>query len=101
MRLPKLNFQSVKIGATRVKKGRYTMYCIPFTDKWTLIINRDTDTWGSFKYDQSKDIVRIDVPVQKQAEILDAFVMAFDKTPAGAGLTIAWDNFKVVLPLVF
>ena len=94
-------FQNVKIGGTRIKKGRYTMYCIPFAEKWTLIINKETDTWGSFKYDESKDVVRIDIPVQKQAEVLEAFVMVFDKTPTGAGLIIAWDNFKVILPISF
>lgn len=94
-------FVPVKIGNTKIKKGRYTMYCIPFADKWTMIINRETDTWGSFKYDQSKDLVRIDVPVQKQPEVLEAFVMIFDKTPTGAGLVIAWDTFKVMLPITF
>ena len=44
------------------------MYCIPLPDKWTIIINKETDTWGSFKYDLSKDVVRVDVPVQKQTE---------------------------------
>lgn len=94
-------FQNVKIGSTKIKKGRYTMYCIPYPEKWTLIINKEVDTWGAFKYDESKDIVRTDVPVQNQAEILEAFVMAFDKTPAGAALIIAWDNFKVNLPISF
>jgi len=94
-------FQNVKIGTTKIKKGRYTMYCIPFAEKWTIIINKETDTWGSFKYDQSKDLVRIDVPVQNQTEILEAFVMAFDKSPTGASLIIAWDNFKVTLPINF
>lgn len=94
-------FQTVKVGATKIKKGRYTMYCIPFADKWTLIINKETDTWGAFKYAQSKDIVRIEVAVQRQTDVLEAFVMAFDKTPTGAGLIIAWDNFKVILPISF
>ncbi len=39
-------FQDVRINGARVKKGRYTLYCIPYEEKWTMIINRDTDTWG-------------------------------------------------------
>src|SRR5689334_11014122 len=31
-------FQNVKIGGVKLKKGRYTLYCIPFADKWTMII---------------------------------------------------------------
>lgn len=94
-------FQAVKIGGTRVKKGRYTIYCIPYPDKWTMIINRETDTWGSFKYDETKDVVRIDLPVQKQTEALEAFVMAFEKTPTGADLIIAWDNLRVDMPFSY
>ncbi|MEO6546695.1 MAG: DUF2911 domain-containing protein [Ferruginibacter sp.] len=94
-------FQPVKFGATRVKKGRYTLYCIPFADKWTVILNKETDTWGSFKYDEAKDIARMDVTVQKQTEIMEAFVMSFDKAPGGAVLIISWDNLRVNLPISF
>ena len=94
-------FQSVQIGDTKVKKGRYTMYCIPNPEKWTIIINKETDTWGSFKYDETKDVVRTEVPVEKQTEPLEAFVMAFDKSPTGANLAIAWDTLKINLPVVF
>jgi hypothetical protein len=94
-------YQNVKINATKIKKGRYTLYCIPYADKWTIIINKETDTWGSFKYDMKKDLVRIDVPVQKQTEIAEAFVMAFEKATTGTNLIIAWDDVKVSLPIVF
>ena len=94
-------YQNVKINTTKIKKGRYTLYCIPYADKWTVIVNKETDTWGSFKYDAKKDIARIDVPVQKQTEITEAFVMAFDKSATGASLIIAWDDVKVTVPFVF
>ncbi len=92
-------YQNVKINGTKVKKGRYTMYCIPYTDKWTLIINKENDTWGSFKYDQKKDLLRVDVPVQKQTELNDAFAMIFEKATTGFNLIIAWDDLKVTLPI--
>jgi hypothetical protein len=94
-------YQNVKINTTKIKKGRYTLYCIPYADKWTIIVNKETDTWGSFKYDMKKDLARIDLPVQKQTEITEAFVMAFDKAANGANLIIAWDDVKVSLPIVF
>lgn len=94
-------FQNVKIGTTKIKKGRYTLYCIPLAEKFTMIINKETDTWGAFKYVQSKDLVRIEVPVQKQSEILEALAMTFEKTSTGADLVIAWDDFKVALPISF
>ena len=94
-------YKDVKISNSKIKKGRYTLYCIPFSDKWTLILNKETDTWGSFKYDQKKDVIRITVPVQKQQETTEEFVMAFDKAGTGAVLTIAWDDVKLNLPISF
>ena len=94
-------FQAVKVGGIKIKKGRYSLYCIPNADKWTIIVNRETDTWGSFKYDEIKDIARIDVPVQKQTEVLESFVMVFEKAATGASLNIGWDNIRVSLPIQF
>ena len=94
-------YQTVRINDKKVKKGRYTLYCIPYPDKWTIILNKETDTWGSFKYDEKKDHVRIDLPVQKQSEILDALVMVFEKSSTGSNLFIIWDDVKVSLPIVY
>jgi hypothetical protein len=94
-------YQNVKINNVKIKKGRYTLYCIPYTDKWTFIVNKETDTWGSFKYDAKKDIVRIDAPVQKQTEMTEEFVMAFEKAATGANLIVAWEDVKVNLPINF
>jgi hypothetical protein len=92
-------YQNVKVGGTKLKKGRYTMYCIPYADKWTMIINKDTDTWGSFKYDIKKDVARTNVTVQKQTEATEAFSMTFEKAAGGANLIIAWDDVKISLPI--
>lgn len=94
-------FVPVKIGGVKIKKGRYILYCIPFEEKWTMIINNETDTWGAFKYDETKDITRLDIPVQKQTDVLENFVMAFEKSGNGSNLVIAWDTIKVMLPINF
>jgi len=92
-------FKDVKIAGSKVKKGRYTLYCIPYADKWTMIINKETDTWGSFKYDQKKDLLRTDLPVQKQTDSTEAFSTYFEKNASGINLNIVWDNVKVSMPI--
>ncbi len=94
-------YRPVKIGNTKIKKGRYTLYCIPYMDKWTLILNKDTDTWGSFKYDETKDIVRLDAPIQKQNDPLESFAIVFEKSASGANLIVGWDTSVVSFPIVF
>jgi hypothetical protein len=92
-------YKDVKIGTKKIKKGRYTMYAMLNAAYWTMILNKDTDTWGAFKYDSTKDIVRMDVPVQKQPESLEVFSMVFEKNTANsANLVIGWDDVLVKFP---
>ena len=92
-------FKDVKIGGKKVSKGRYTLYALPDTDKWTLILNTEVNIWGAFKYDSKKDVLRLDVPVQKQADSTEIFTMIFEKnSPNSSNLIIAWDNILVKLP---
>ncbi|MEO6455056.1 MAG: DUF2911 domain-containing protein [Ginsengibacter sp.] len=93
-------FKDVKINDKKIKKGRYSLYCIPYADKWTLIINKETDTWGSFKYDQTKDVVRVDLPSNKN-ETTEVLTIVFEKAPAGANMIIYWDTAKVAMPIEF
>ncbi len=94
-------YQSVKFGGKKIPKGRYTLYAIVEKDKWTIIVNKDTDIWGSFKYDIKKDVARMEVPVTKTTEIIESFSMVFDKTFSGCNLIVAWDTLKVSVPFVF
>jgi hypothetical protein len=94
-------FQDVHIGGKKLPKGRYTMYAVPTEEKWTIIFNKDTDIWGAFKYNEKADLLRVDVPVQKQATISEAFTMDFAPSDKGADLQISWDDVSVVLPVVF
>jgi len=92
-------YKDVTIGGKKVPKGRYTLYAIPDSTQWTIIVNKDTDIWGAFKYDQKKDVVRVPVPVQTAPQPLEAYTMTFEKTPAGANLIMGWDTALVSLPI--
>ncbi|MEO5946856.1 MAG: DUF2911 domain-containing protein [Chitinophagaceae bacterium] len=94
-------FKTVKIAGKKVTKGRYTLYAITNENSWTMIVNKETDTWGSFKYDKTKDVVRIEVPVQKMDMNIESLSMLFEKATGGYNLIIAWDNVKVALPIIF
>lgn len=92
-------YQSAKIGNTKLKKGRYTLYAIPTEEKWTLIINKENDTWGSFRYDSKNDVARMDVPIEKLADPVEIFTIVFEKNEGGYLLSFYWDNVKASLPI--
>jgi hypothetical protein len=93
-------FRDVKIDGRKVLKGRYTLYAIPGKEKWTLILNKETDTWGAFGYDDKKDVLRTDVPTSTGTEILEVFTICFEGTDKNkTDLMIGWDNLIVHLPI--
>ena len=92
-------YKDVKIAGKKVPKGRYTLYAIVNENSWTMIINKETDTWGAFKYDPKKDLLRTDINVQKTEEVVESMSMWFDKTSSGISLNIAWEQVKVSLPI--
>lgn len=92
-------FRPVTVGQKKVAKGRYTLYAIVNEKSWTFILNKDTDIWGSFKYKQANDIVRVDVPVQQMQEQVESLAMTFEKAAQGVNLVIAWEHIKAALPI--
>jgi hypothetical protein len=92
-------FKDAVVGGKRIMKGRYTIYAIPDSSKWTIVINRDTDTWGAFVYDSKKDVVRTEVAVQKMTTPVEPFSMTFSKSDKGTNLIIAWETSTVSLPI--
>lgn len=93
-------YRDVKIDGKKVAKGKYTLFAVVNPDQWTMILNKDTDTWGAFKYDQKKDVLRMNVPTKKISEAVDAFTIFFEKTSSGVNLNIAWDTVQVSLPIL-
>ena len=92
-------FKNVKIAGKPIPKGRYTLFCIPQANKWTIILNKDNFAWGSFIYDNKKDVLRTDVVIEKNTEIIEALSLYFEETKTGANLLILWDDVKATLPI--
>ncbi|WP_132052170.1 DUF2911 domain-containing protein [Pseudocnuella soli] len=93
-------YRDVKIGGKKIAKGKYTLFALPEQEQWTVILNKDTDTWGAFKYDEKKDVARIALPVQQLPAPVNAFSIMFEKGDADSiVLDIAWDNYMVAMPI--
>lgn len=93
-------FANVKVAGKPLPKGRYTLFCIPNENKWSLIFSKDNYVWGSFTYDTKKDVLRADADVEKNTETVEAFTIYFDETKTGANMVILWDDVKTSLPLI-
>lgn len=92
-------YKPVTIAGTAVSQGRYTLYCIPNETKWTIILNKDNYTWGSYGYDAKKDVLRTDIPVTKNDKVIEALTIYFEDLQQGANLIMLWDDVKTSLPI--
>lgn len=92
-------FKNAVIGGKKIKAGTYSLFAVPEKDKWVMILNKQTDRWGAFTYDETKDVIRVDVPVKNLSQTVEALSMTFIPQPEGANLMVAWDKTAVELPV--
>jgi hypothetical protein len=93
-------FIPVKIQNKTVPKGKYILYCTPEADNWTIVFNRNLNSWG-LNLDPSKDVYRFPIPAQTKNQSVEYFSMVFQPTSGGADLVMAWDNVEARLPIQY
>jgi hypothetical protein len=93
--------RDIQFGPVMLKAGTYSLFTIPETDKWTIVINADVGLWGAYNYNQQKDVWRFEVPVQVADKIYDPFTIIFDQKNELADLLLIWDKTKITIPVKF
>jgi hypothetical protein len=84
----------VVVGGTTVPAGSYTLFTVPDTSGWKLIINKTTGEWGiPYKY-ESDEIARINMKVSKLPSPVEDFTIAYDKSANGCTLHIDWETTR-------
>ena len=91
-------YGDVKFGSKIVKAGTYILHTIPGQDEWTIILNKNLDTWGTCFYDETKDVVRIKVSTKKDS-MLDMFSIEFEERMKNTYMVLAWETTRIDIPL--
>lgn len=92
-------YAPLAMGDKTIAPGTYSLFTIPGDKSWTIIINSDTNTWGSYYYNQEHDIARTSVPVTQADESLEAFSIAFTEDKDGNIIMhLGWGNTRVAVP---
>lgn len=93
-------FKPATINEKRIAPGRYILYCIPFPDKWKIILNSNLFSWG-LHMDKNKDITETDIPVTNNDRPAEYFTMVFQNTANGCNLVMEWGDVKAIMPIRF
>ncbi|WP_335964689.1 DUF2911 domain-containing protein [Galbibacter sp. PAP.153] len=94
-------YQDVSFGGKPIEAGTYSLFTIPGKDEWTIIINKDTDVWGAFSYNESNDVARINVPAKTDSKSLESFSIIFAPIDGGANMIMGWDKARVEVPFTY
>lgn len=91
----------IMIGSLHVPKGTYSLFTIPGEKEWTLILNKEADQWGAYKYDQSKDLGRVKMTAKKLSTPVEQLTISVEPAGASRGvLKIAWSDMEASVPVM-
>jgi hypothetical protein len=85
------------VGGRTIPAGRYSLWSIPTTRGATLIVNRQTDQWGT-EYDAAQDLARLDLTRESLPEPVEQFTIAIEPADGRGVLRLSWDTTSYLLP---
>lgn len=90
----------VDLNGSVVKAGTYSLFIdVQKEGAWTWIINTDINSWGSYFYDEKKDVARVKSNPE-EAAYTEWLTYGFEnKKRNTATLYLQWENKKVGLPI--
>lgn len=89
--------KDVNFGGKPVKAGTYTLFTIPNTNEWTIILNGQGGQWGAYDYEKykDKDVAQVKAPVKKLDKVVEQLTVRFE----GNDMIIEWDTTQVAIPI--
>jgi len=85
----------VQIEGEDLPAGKYGLFMIVRDGLWTVIFNSDHEQWGSRGYDQSKDVLQVEV-LAKSGPFNESLQFGFDNAQAtSAKAYLSWGEVKV------
>ena len=81
--------------------GIYSLFTIPTEQSWTIIFSSQTDVWGAYQYNESYDVLRVEVPNGDGEEVLEYFGITFQEVDDAVHLVLGWDYTRIAVPFKF
>jgi hypothetical protein len=71
----------VQIGSRELPLGAYTLFVIPTSKQWTLVVSKSTDTTGA--YDEKQDLIRVPMESGELPSPENELTVAFEHVAPG------------------
>lgn len=88
--------ENVRVNGQDLPAGKYGFHAIPGKDEWTLIFNKVNNEWGSFRYDEKQDQLRVKAKPETAANSRETMSIGFDSVmPTGTKVVIEWEKLRL------
>jgi hypothetical protein len=89
------------VGGLHVVAGTYSLFTIPETSGWTLILNKTAKQWGAFKYEDTQDLGRTPMKIRSLDTPVEQFTIAIEPTGGGNGvIKLTWDDTEASVDIM-
>jgi len=85
--------KDLDFGGTVVPAGFYTLWTVPSSDGWKLIVNSETGQWGT-EHKADKDLYTIPMKVGTLPQVVERFTISVDAGANGGTLNLDWDTTR-------
>ena len=87
--------KDVKIDGKSLPAGKYSIHMIPSKEEWIVIFNKNSNLWGSYKYSEEEDALRVTVTPMK-AEHMEWLTFGFEEVSDKSTVAfLHWEELKV------
>jgi len=89
----------LRLGEVMVPPGPHTIWLLPTSDTWTLIVSKDPSGFHT-NYHADSDLGRIQLRKRALDAPVEQLTFTIDKNPTGSGglLTMRWEMTEVSVP---
>src|SRR5262245_48617175 len=85
--------KALDFGGTVVPAGFYTLWTLPTSVGWKLIVNSETGQWGT-AHKPEKDLFTMDMQLSALPQVVERFTISVEPSATGGVLHLDWDTTR-------
>jgi tetratricopeptide (TPR) repeat protein len=90
----------VTINGQKLPAGKYGLHAIPQKTEWTIIFNKVNNEWGSFRYDEKQDALRVKVMPTTITSMQETMMFEFETVgKSNTNLVLSWEMLRIPLTI--
>lgn len=90
---------NLSVGGKNVPAGSYTLFAIPSSDTWELIVSRKTGEWGEPYPGAENDFTRAPMTVSHLPAPVENFTIVFDQANGKCTMRVEWESTRASIEI--